>query len=89
MCEDCLVFLLVFLSSRPEEQHNRAMMEEERKELRIWMRRKQRERLVEYHKQREEKRERERVPFTPPNPLVRLFSILIFIALYLVHFVCV
>lgn len=48
------------------------MMEEERKELRTWMRRKQRERLVEYRKQREEKRERERVPFTPPNPLVRL-----------------
>ncbi|KAB5543313.1 hypothetical protein PHYPO_G00077610 [Pangasianodon hypophthalmus] len=55
--------------SKPEEQQGRAMMEEERKELRTWMRRKQRERLVEYHKQREEKRERERVPFTPPNPL--------------------
>ncbi|XP_058267346.1 ciliogenesis and planar polarity effector 1 isoform X3 [Hemibagrus wyckioides] len=54
---------------RSEEQQRRAMIEEERKELRTWMRRKQRERLVEYHRQREEKRERERVPFTPPNPL--------------------
>ncbi|XP_062869669.1 ciliogenesis and planar polarity effector 1 isoform X2 [Trichomycterus rosablanca] len=51
-------------SSKPEEQHSRARIEEERKDLRTWMRRKQRERLVEYHKQREEKRENERVPFT-------------------------
>ncbi|XP_053501766.1 ciliogenesis and planar polarity effector 1 isoform X4 [Ictalurus furcatus] len=55
--------------SKPEEQRRRAMMEEERKELRTWMRRKQRERLVEYNKQRAEKRERERFPFAPPNPL--------------------
>ncbi|KAF4082340.1 hypothetical protein AMELA_G00150710 [Ameiurus melas] len=55
--------------SKPEEQPRRAMMMEERKELRTWMRRKQRERLVEYTKQRAENRERERVPFTPPNPL--------------------
>ncbi|KAK3549848.1 hypothetical protein QTP86_015286, partial [Hemibagrus guttatus] len=55
--------------SKSEEQQRRAMIEEERKELRTWMRRKQRERLVEYHRQREEKREREHVPFTPPNPL--------------------
>ncbi|XP_060764829.1 ciliogenesis and planar polarity effector 1 isoform X4 [Neoarius graeffei] len=55
--------------SMPEEQQRRGVMEEERKELRNWMRRKQRERLVEYHKQREEKKERERVPFTPRNPL--------------------
>lgn len=48
------------------------MVEEERKELRTWMRRKQRERLVEYNKQRTEKRERERFPFAPPTPLVRL-----------------
>ncbi|KAF5893905.1 ciliogenesis and planar polarity effector 1, partial [Clarias magur] len=53
--------------SKPEEQQKRAMMEEERKELRTWMRRKQRESLVEYHKQRQEKKERERVPFTPPK----------------------
>uniref|UniRef100_A0A4W5R763 Uncharacterized protein n=1 Tax=Hucho hucho TaxID=62062 RepID=A0A4W5R763_9TELE len=38
--------------------------EEERRELRVWMRRKQREKLVEYRKQREEKRERERKPFS-------------------------
>ncbi|XP_026995153.2 ciliogenesis and planar polarity effector 1 isoform X2 [Tachysurus fulvidraco] len=54
--------------SKTEEQQKRSMIEEERKELRTWMRRKQRERLVEYHRQRKEKRERERVPFTPPNP---------------------
>lgn len=69
------VFLFLFFSvrsSKPEERQRRAMMEEERKELRTWMRRKQRERLVEYHKQREERRERERVPFTSSNPLVRL-----------------
>lgn len=55
--------------SKPEEQRRRAMVEEERKELRTWMRRKQRERLVEYNKQRTEKRERERFPFAPPTPL--------------------
>ncbi|XP_067106459.1 ciliogenesis and planar polarity effector 1 [Osmerus mordax] len=42
-----------------------ARAEEERRELRMWMRRKQRERTVEYHRQREEKRERERKPFKP------------------------
>ncbi|XP_016393293.1 uncharacterized protein C5orf42 homolog isoform X1 [Sinocyclocheilus rhinocerous] len=42
------------------------MMEEERRDLRMWMRRKQRERLIEYRKQREEKRERERRPFISP-----------------------
>lgn len=41
-------------------------MEEERRDLRMWMRRKQRERLTEYRKQREEKRERERRPFISP-----------------------
>ncbi|KAF7700988.1 ciliogenesis and planar polarity effector 1 isoform X2 [Silurus meridionalis] len=56
--------------SKPEEQRMIAMVEEEeRKELRTWMRRKKRERLDKYHKQREEKRERERIPFTSPNPL--------------------
>ncbi|KAI4892113.1 hypothetical protein NFI96_017897, partial [Prochilodus magdalenae] len=50
---------------RLQEQQRRSMMDEERKELRSWMRKKQRERLVEYRKQREEKREMERKPFTP------------------------
>lgn len=66
------IFLCDLRRRKPEEQHRGAMMGEERKELRTWMRRKQHDRLVEYHKQREEKRERERIPFTPPNPLVRL-----------------
>ncbi|KAL6472327.1 hypothetical protein MHYP_G00185150 [Metynnis hypsauchen] len=60
--------------SRLEEQQKRSMIDEERKELRSWMRKKQRERLVEYRKQREEKREMERKPFTPPvsvNPSSR------------------
>lgn len=77
--------------SRSEEQQRRAMIEEERKELRTWMRRKQRERLVEYHRQREEKRERERVPYTPPNPLVRLLlfvSCIYVLWLYSVPLVC-
>ncbi|KAM6986487.1 ciliogenesis and planar polarity effector 1 [Aplochiton taeniatus] len=43
-----------------------ARSEEERRELRIWMRRKQRERLVEYRRQREEKRELEHRPFSAP-----------------------
>ncbi|KAL7848306.1 hypothetical protein AOLI_G00230240 [Acnodon oligacanthus] len=60
--------------SRLEEQQKRSIIDEERKELRSWMRKKQRERLVEYRKQREEKREMERKPFTPPvsvNPSSR------------------
>ncbi|XP_017567420.2 ciliogenesis and planar polarity effector 1 isoform X1 [Pygocentrus nattereri] len=64
--------------SRLEEQQKRSMIDEERKELRSWMRKKQRERLVEYRKQREEKREMERKPFTPPvsvNPSSRDLAI--------------
>ncbi|XP_049324352.1 ciliogenesis and planar polarity effector 1 isoform X3 [Astyanax mexicanus] len=53
-------------SSRLQEQQRKTMMDEETSELRTWMKKKQRERLVEYRKQREEKRERERKPFTPP-----------------------
>ncbi|XP_035391703.1 ciliogenesis and planar polarity effector 1 [Electrophorus electricus] len=52
--------------SRREERQRRGMVEQERKELRAWMRRRQRERLVEYHRQREEKRQLERLPFAPP-----------------------
>ncbi|XP_051794635.1 ciliogenesis and planar polarity effector 1 isoform X2 [Acanthochromis polyacanthus] len=42
----------------------RVLPEDERRELRIWMRRKQRERLAVYQKQRESLRERERKPFS-------------------------
>ncbi|XP_077099891.1 ciliogenesis and planar polarity effector 1 [Siphateles boraxobius] len=52
--------------SRSEVSPSGAMMEEERRDLRMWMRRKQRERLMEYRKQREEKRESERRPFISP-----------------------
>ncbi|XP_019938136.2 ciliogenesis and planar polarity effector 1 [Paralichthys olivaceus] len=41
--------------------------EDERRELRIWMRRKQRERLAVYQKHRESLRERERKPFPVPG----------------------
>ncbi|XP_070707145.1 ciliogenesis and planar polarity effector 1 [Pempheris klunzingeri] len=57
-------------SSRLEQQqsswmaHKRVLPEDERRELRIWMRRKQRERLSVYQKQRESLRERERKPFS-------------------------
>ncbi|XP_051972738.1 ciliogenesis and planar polarity effector 1 [Xyrauchen texanus] len=50
--------------SRSEVKQNGVMMEEERRDVRMWMRRRQRERQMEYCKQREEKRERERKPFT-------------------------
>ncbi|KAG1971251.1 ciliogenesis and planar polarity effector [Pimephales promelas] len=52
--------------SRSEVSASGAMMEEERRDLRMWMRRKQRERLMEYRKQREEKRASERRPFVSP-----------------------
>ncbi|XP_058644596.1 ciliogenesis and planar polarity effector 1-like [Onychostoma macrolepis] len=52
--------------SRSEVKPSGAMMEEERRDVRMWMRRKQRERLTEYRKQREEKREKEHRPFISP-----------------------
>ncbi|XP_071321560.1 ciliogenesis and planar polarity effector 1 [Trachinotus anak] len=57
-------------SSRLDEQQSSWMSqrsvlpEDERRELRIWMRRKQRERLAVYQKHRESLREREHRPFT-------------------------
>lgn len=60
----CLFYSVVI--NRFEEQQRRATEEEEKKELKTWMRKKQQERLVQYRKQREEKRERERNPFTHP-----------------------
>ncbi|XP_062290536.1 ciliogenesis and planar polarity effector 1 [Scomber scombrus] len=42
----------------------RVLPEDERRELRIWMRKKQRERLAVYHKHRESLKERERKPFS-------------------------
>ncbi|XP_076614742.1 ciliogenesis and planar polarity effector 1 [Chaetodon auriga] len=42
----------------------RVLPEDERRELRIWMRRKQRDRLAVYQKHRESLRERERKPFS-------------------------
>ncbi|XP_057177009.1 ciliogenesis and planar polarity effector 1 isoform X2 [Triplophysa rosa] len=53
-------------SCRSEVKQGGVMMEEERRDVRIWMRRKQRERLMKYHKEREEKREQEHRPFTSP-----------------------
>ncbi|XP_042251450.1 ciliogenesis and planar polarity effector 1 isoform X3 [Thunnus maccoyii] len=56
--------------SKPEQQQSSWMSqkcvlpEDERRELRIWMRRKQRERLAVYHKHRDSLREMERKPFS-------------------------
>ncbi|KAM7392880.1 hypothetical protein PAMA_007814 [Pampus argenteus] len=44
--------------------------EDERRELRTWMRRKQRERLAVYHKHRESLKERERKPFSASRTMV-------------------
>ncbi|KAF7666285.1 hypothetical protein LDENG_00114050 [Lucifuga dentata] len=58
-------------SSRLDQQLSRRMWErhvapdEERRDLRIWMRRKQRERLAVYQKHREKLREQEHRPYTP------------------------
>ncbi len=49
----------------------RVLPEDERRELRIWMRRKQRERLAVYQKHRESLRERERKPFPTSGTVVR------------------
>lgn len=63
--------------SRLEEQQiswmsqKRVLPEDERRELRIWMRRKHRERLAVYHKHRESLREREHKPFTTSGTVVR------------------
>ncbi|XP_076876883.1 ciliogenesis and planar polarity effector 1 isoform X2 [Brachyhypopomus gauderio] len=55
------------LDSKREERTARSMVQEERKELRTWMSRRQKESVVEYHRQREEKRRQERRPFTPAS----------------------
>ena len=63
--------------SRLDQQHGSRMSqksvapEDERKELRIWMRRKQRERLAVYQKHRESLREREHQPFYSSGKGVR------------------
>lgn len=49
----------------------RVLPEDERRGLRIWMRRKQRERLAVYQKHRESLRERERKPFSTSGTVVR------------------
>lgn len=50
--------------------HKRVLPEDERRELRIWMRRKQRESLAVYQKHRESLRERERKPFSTSGTTV-------------------
>ncbi|KAM4527651.1 ciliogenesis and planar polarity effector 1 isoform 2-T2 [Odontesthes bonariensis] len=62
-------------SSRQDQLQNsrtsqeRAFLEDERRELRVWMRRKQRERLAAYQKHRETLRQGERKPFSAsPRP---------------------
>lgn len=53
----------------------RVLPEDERRELRIWMRRKQREQLAVYQKQRESLRQRERKPFSSAGAAVREASL--------------
>ncbi|KAL2087747.1 hypothetical protein ACEWY4_016575 [Coilia grayii] len=48
---------------QPQQPLQGQRLEQERRELRAWMRRKQRERLVEYRRQRDERRAQERKPF--------------------------
>ncbi|XP_074546537.1 ciliogenesis and planar polarity effector 1 isoform X2 [Halichoeres trimaculatus] len=48
-------------------RQTRVRSEDERRELRIWMRRKQREQLAVYQKHRASLRERERKPFSSPG----------------------
>lgn len=59
-----------------------ALPEEERRELRIWMRRKQRERLAAYQKHRESLREKERKPFTPSGKVVRCDVVYVFYSIF-------
>lgn len=54
---------------------NRA--EDERRELRMWMRRRQRERLAAYQKHRETLREREHKPFSSSAAVVRFSRLFI------------
>lgn len=45
--------------------------DDERRQLRVWMRKKQRERMAVYQKQREKLREREHQPFSSSGTTVR------------------
>lgn len=66
--------------------HQRVLPEDERRELRIWMRRKQRESLAVYQKHRESLRERERKPF--PTSGTAVSYVWLFVKMYspLFHF---
>lgn len=65
---------------RLDQQQNGWMLqkhihhEDEREELRTWMRRKQRERLAVYQKHRESLREKEHKPFSSTVTVVRTIS---------------
>lgn len=66
-------------SSRFDQQQNSWMLQhiyqdEEREELRTWMRKKQRERLAVYQKHRESLREKEHKPFSSAVTVVRTLS---------------
>lgn len=84
---------IVTLSRLDQQQSSwmsekRVLPEDERRELRIWMRRKQRERLAVYQKHRESLKEREHKPFSSPGAVVRCVcvSIMIDILFYVVFF---
>ncbi|CAK6959484.1 ciliogenesis and planar polarity effector 1 [Scomber scombrus] len=62
----------------------RVLPEDERRELRIWMRKKQRERLAVYHKHRESLKERERKPFSTSGTTVRQLKLLLELMLHII-----
>lgn len=53
---------------------DQTFQDEERKELRTWMRKKQQERLAVYQKHRESLREREHKPFSSAVTVVRTIT---------------
>lgn len=59
------------LHQRGAWMSQKSVPEDKRRELRIWMRKKQRERLAVYQKHREGLRERERKPFSTSGAVVR------------------
>lgn len=64
---------------RVDQQQNgwmvqKQIQDEEKEELRMWMRKKQRERLADYQKHRESLREKEHKPFSSTVTVVRTIS---------------
>lgn len=65
---------------------NHTLRDDKRKELRTWMRKKQRERLAVYQKHRESLREREHKPFSTAVTVVRTSTSILCQSSYLITF---